>query len=77
MSRLRPLSKRKVLKILRDNGFKLVLRGKHNTYKRKFVDEDGNERVLTTWIHHTHKEIRPDILKYIIDQTEKPREEFC
>lgn len=75
-SRLRPLPKRKVLKIIHDNGFRQTASGKHNTFKKKIKD-NGRERVLTTWIHHTHREIRPDILKYIIDQTEKQREEFC
>ncbi len=70
MGKLRPLPQHRIIQILKGNGFHEVRSGKHITFKKT---KDG--RVLTTWVPH-HKEITVFVLKYIIRQTEKPREEF-
>ena len=71
MGKLRPLSQKKIIEILTANGFVKVRSGKHITFKK--ITQDG--RVLTTWAPH-HQEITIFVIKYIIKQTEKPREEF-
>ncbi|MFH1391887.1 MAG: type II toxin-antitoxin system HicA family toxin [Candidatus Diapherotrites archaeon] len=71
MGRLHSLSQDKVIKILESNGFKRVRSGKHITFKK--TDSKGN--VLTTWVPH-HKMVTLFVIKFIIKQTGKPKEEF-
>jgi len=71
IAKLRPLSQRKVIEILKSNGFNEVRSGKHITFKKK----DKNNQILTTWVPH-HKEVSVFVIGYIIRQTRKPREEF-
>jgi len=71
MAKLRPLSQDKVIKILESNGFKQVRSRKHITFKKT----DSQGKVWTTWVPH-HKEVTLFVIKYIIKQTGKPREEF-
>ncbi len=70
MGKLRPLLQRKVIEILRSNGFEEIRSSKHITFKKRV-----GERVLTTWIPH-HREVTIFVLQYIIKQTEKARSEF-
>jgi len=70
MARLRPLPRRKVIDILKSNGFEEVRSGKHITFKKKEGD-----RVLTTWVPH-HSEVTVFVIQYIIKQAEKERSEF-
>jgi predicted RNA binding protein YcfA (HicA-like mRNA interferase family) len=70
IAKLRPLSQRKVIEILRSNGFEEVRSSKHVTFKKKV-----GERVLTTWVPH-HSEVTVFVIQYIIRQTEKARSEF-
>ncbi|MDG7016543.1 MAG: type II toxin-antitoxin system HicA family toxin [Nitrososphaerota archaeon] len=70
MARLRPLRRRKVIDVLKSNGFEEVRSGKHITFKKKIGD-----RVLTTWVPH-HNEVTVFVIQYIIKQTEKDRSEF-
>jgi predicted RNA binding protein YcfA (HicA-like mRNA interferase family) len=70
MAKLRPLSQRKVIEILRSNGFEEVRSSKHITFKKKVGD-----RVLTTWVPH-HNEVTVFVIQYIIKQADKPRSEF-
>ena len=62
MAKLRSQSKRDILEILHSNGF----------------EEAGGTRhiKLTTYVSRGSKEIPVQIIKYIIKQTGKPREEF-
>ena len=60
MARLRPLPTRKVIDILKSNGFKEVRSGNHTTFKK----HTGN-RVLTTWVPH-HNEVTVFVIQYII-----------
>jgi len=69
--RLKPLNQLKVIKILESNGFTQARSGKHITFKKT----DSNGKVWTTWVPH-HKEVTVFVVKYIIRQTGKPREEF-
>lgn len=71
MAKLRQLSQRKVIKVLKDNGFREVRSGAHITFKKT----DSNGKVWTTWVPH-HKEVTLFVIKYIIRQTGKSREEF-
>ena len=71
MARLRPLPQRDVIKILKDNGFEEARSGKHVTFKK--VVSGG--KVWTTWVPH-HDEVSIFVIKYIIRQTGKQREEF-
>lgn len=71
MAKLRPLPQYKVIQILKKNGFQEVRSGKHITFKK--ITSDG--KVLTTWVPH-HKEVTVFVIKYIIRQTGKAREEF-
>ncbi|MEK7500907.1 MAG: type II toxin-antitoxin system HicA family toxin [Patescibacteria group bacterium] len=71
MGKLKPLSQNKVIGILESNGFREVRSGKHITFKR--VAKDG--RVLTTWLPH-HRTVTVFVIRYVIRQTEKAREEF-
>ena len=70
MAKLRPLPQRKVIEILRSNGFREVRSSKHITFKKNLSD-----RVLTTWVPH-HSEITVFVIQHIIKQTEKERSEF-
>ncbi len=71
MGKLRQLGQNEVIKILESNGFTQVRSSKHITFKR--TESDG--KVLTTWVPH-HKEVSVFVIKYIIKQAGKPREEF-
>jgi len=71
MGKLQPLLRRKVIKVLIQNGFSNVRSGKHTTFKKHLE----NGEALTTWIPH-HKTVTVFVLQYIIKQTRKPREEF-
>lgn len=64
------ISQRKVIRVLKDNGFEKVRSRKHITFKKKDLG-----KILTTWVPH-HKEITVFVLKYIIKQTGKSKEEF-
>ncbi len=70
MAKVKPLQKHKVISILESNGFKKVRSRKHDTYKKTTP-----KGMLTTWVPH-HKEVSVFVIKYIIKQTKKPREEF-
>ena len=70
IAKLRPLSQRKVIEILRSNGFEEVRSSEHITFKKKV-----GKRVLTTWVPH-HSEVTVFVIQYIIKQTEKQRSEF-
>ncbi|MDI6885066.1 MAG: type II toxin-antitoxin system HicA family toxin [archaeon] len=69
--KLRPLPQHEVIKILETNGFQRMRSRKHITFKKK--DPDG--RVWTTWVPK-HKEVTVFVLKSIIRQSGKSREEF-
>ena len=72
--KLRPLPYRKVIKILQNNDFKIVRKGKHIVLKKR--DTDGH--VLTTFVSHSRrKPIEVWVLMNIIRQSKKSREEFC
>jgi len=62
---------RKIIKILENNGFERVRSRAHITFKKRISDKE----VLTTWVPH-HKMITIFVVKYIIKQTGKPKEEF-
>ncbi|RLG13727.1 MAG: hypothetical protein DRN71_04330 [Candidatus Nanohalarchaeota archaeon] len=69
--KLHPLSQRKIIKIIENNGFRIARLHAHITFKK--TAEDG--KVLTTWVLH-HKNVTLFVLKCIIRQTCKPLEEF-
>jgi len=71
IGKLRPLPQRKVIEVLEKNGFRRVKVRKHITFKK--VDADG--KVWTTWVPH-HREVTIFVLKYVVRQTGKSREEF-
>ncbi len=71
MSKLIPLPQKKVIQILLQNGFHEVRAAKHITFKKKAE----NGKIFTTWVPH-HREVTVCVIRYIIKQTEKPREEF-
>lgn len=68
--KLRPLPRDRVVAILLSNGFIQVRASKHITFKKA-----DNEKVMTTWVPH-HDEVSLFVIKHIIRQTRKPREEF-
>ncbi len=70
MAKLKPLSQKKVIKILKRNGFKMVRSRKHITFKKII-----SNKVLTTWVPH-HLEVSVFVIQYIIKQTEISRKEF-
>jgi predicted RNA binding protein YcfA (HicA-like mRNA interferase family) len=70
MATLRPLPQRRVVEILRANGFTETRSGKHITFKK-----DAAGKVLTTWVPH-HSKVTVFVIQYIIRQTEKQRSEF-
>ena len=69
--KLQPLSQNEVIKILESNGFKVARSGKHITFKKT----NSGGKILTTWVPH-HSEVSLFVIKYIIRQTGKPKEEF-
>ncbi|MGB2726980.1 MAG: type II toxin-antitoxin system HicA family toxin [Halobacteriota archaeon] len=69
--KLRPLPQHRVIKILEANGFQRVRARKHITFKKKV----SGGRVWTTWVPQ-HKEVTVFVLKSIIRQSGKSREEF-
>jgi len=73
MVRLKPLSQRRVIKILEDNGFKRVRSNKHITFKHPIKKVNGH--IATTWVPHSN-EITVFVISHIIRQTGKPPEEF-
>ncbi|MBU2100607.1 type II toxin-antitoxin system HicA family toxin [Candidatus Micrarchaeota archaeon] len=68
---LRSLTQNKVIKILEGNGFRKVRTGKHITFKKTELSGD----IKTTWVP-MHRTVSVFVIKYIIKQTGKPREEF-
>lgn len=72
IARLHPLPLYKVIKILKGNGFQEVRAGRHKTFKK--IDASG--KVWITWVPQ-HNEITVFVIKYIIRQSEKDRDEFC
>ena len=70
IAKLRPLPQREVISILKKNGFQEVRSGKHITFKKT---ADGT--VWTTWVPH-HPEVTVFVIKHIIRQSGKQREEF-
>ena len=69
--KLRPLSRKKVLEILNNNGFAIDREGaRHTILKKKIAD-----KILTTFVGR-HSEIITTEIHYIIKQTQKSREEF-
>ena len=70
MAKLRPLPQRKVIEVLKSNGFEEVRSSKHITFKKKV-----GQRVLTTWVPH-HNEVTVFVIQFIIKQAEKSRSEF-
>ena len=72
MSKLRPRSKRDVLDILHNNGFQESGGTRHIKLKKTL--NDGT--ILTTYVSRGSNEIPVTIIKYIMKQTGKPREEF-
>ena len=70
--KLHPLRQHEVITILEANGFHRVRSRKHITFKK----EDVNGLVLTTWVPQ-HNEVTVFVLKHIIRQTAKSRDEFC
>jgi len=71
ITKLRPLPQRKVIQILLNNGFKEARTSRHITFKKT----DASGKVWTTWVPH-HNEVSVFVIKYIIRQTGKLREEF-
>lgn len=71
MGKLKPLLQKRVIQVLKNNGFKETKSGKHITFKK--ITRNG--KILTTWVPH-HKEVTIFVIQHIIKQTEKPRSEF-
>jgi len=71
MGKLRTLLQKKVIQIIKNNGFEEVRAGKHITFKKILSDN----RVFTTWVPH-HREVTVFVIQHIIKQTEKSRSEF-
>lgn len=71
IAKVHPLDQREVIQILKKNGFQEVRSGPHITFKK--TDTDG--KVWTTWVSH-HKEVTVFVIKHIIRQSGKQREEF-
>ena len=72
MAKLRSLSQDKLIKILESNGFKQVRVRKHIAFKKT----DSHGRIWTTWVPR-HKEVTLFVIKFIIRQSGKQRDEFC
>ncbi len=91
IARLRPLSLYKIIKILKGNGFQEVRAGRHKTFKK--IDASGkvwitwvpqhirerSERIYEELPNAIQKynEITVFVIKYIIRQSGKDRDEFC
>ena len=71
MGKLKPLPQKRIIQILKDNGFKKIRSGKHITFKKRL----SRGRVLTTWVPH-HHEVTVFVIQYIMKQAEKPRSDF-
>lgn len=71
MSKSRPLTQQKVIRVLKKNGFEKVRVKLHITFKKKI---DG--KTLTTFVPKKHKEISAGVVLSIIKNTGIPREEF-
>lgn len=71
MAKAKPLSKRKVFSVLKQNGFKVVRSGKHITFKRTTL----GGKILTTQVPH-HTTVCVAVIKSIMRKTNKPRDEF-
>lgn len=71
MSKAKPLKRKFVVSILEQNGFREIRSGKHTTFKKRVE----NGEMLTTWVPH-HEEVSAFVIRYIIRQTRKPKEEF-
>ena len=72
MAKLRPRSKRDILDILHGNGFQEAGGTRHIKLKKTLADGT----ILTTYVSRGSNEIPVQIIKYIIKQTGKSREEF-
>lgn len=71
MARLRPMLQNEIIRILENNGFRLVRTASHMTFKK--TKADG--QVLTTWVP-LHREVTVFVIQHIIRQAEKSRSEF-
>jgi len=71
MKKLKPLSQKIVIKILKNNGFRQARSRKHITFKKIF----SKGKILTTWVPH-HNKVTVFVIQYIIKQTGKSKEEF-
>jgi len=71
MAGLKPIAPSKVINILEKHGFRKVRSRKHTTFKKTH----SSGKILTTWVPHGDK-VTVFVLKYIIKQTEIPKEEF-
>jgi len=69
MGKLKPLSVRKVLKILGKFGFYLLRRVRHDNYYNR-------ERNITVPVPTSHGIISKGVIKSLIRQTGIPQEEF-
>ena len=72
MPKLIPLSKRDILTILHNNGFVEIGGTRHIKLQKTLADGT----VLTTYVSRGSNEIPVKIIKYIMKQTGKLREEF-
>lgn len=72
MPKLVPLQRRKVMKILQNNGFAVTREGGKHTVLEK---QDTSGRWWTTFVPR-HTEISIGVVQEIIKQTGKNREEF-
>lgn len=72
MAKLKPLERRKIMKILESNGFAITREGGRHTVVEKL---DSNGKWWTTFVPR-HNEVSIGVVQEIIKQTGKPREEF-
>ena len=72
MPKLVPLPRRKVMDILKSNGFSVAREGGRHTVLEK---QDSGGKWFTTFVPR-HNEISIGVVQEIIKQTGKPREEF-
>lgn len=72
MTKLRPLPPRKIISILKSNGFVLSRsKGSHQKFK-KIVGEEPLIAIVPY-----HDEVKVGVIKSIIKTSRKPREEFA
>ncbi len=71
MSKLVPLERRKIMRILKNNGFIVAREGGRHTV----LEKQGTGNYLVTFVPR-HNEISIGVVQEIIKQTQKPREEF-